>query len=540
MLTFRLFGTFAIEDNIGADRRPKLMKSRAILAILAATPGHRRSRSWLTGLLWPDRQPEQAQSSFRSALADIRRHLGAHADILQADRSDVTLDVTRITTDLDSETAPRRDFLEGFQIGHAVAFDAWLAETRARLTPNTRPTATIALVPADTAPSEIDRLYLGSMSPPGQTMTQMQADALVDNVGKSAEDLGLAETLDGRGIAVTQEDYFNKARETGCSLLLLSESAETTMGSMIRLKVLEPVAKRLVWSKTLTNNRLIQLEDPATITAVAELIDVLAEKKVRQFDWHTDHLQPAVIGMAGVKHMFRLGPQNFETAETLLKLAYERDPRAVYLAWRAYLRTFFIGEIEFGCKETVIEEGTALSRRAIEKDPHNSMVLAACAHVENMLQNSHHNAYELASRALGINRTNPLAWSTLGVASAFLGDAKEGKRLSKVGARLSEQAWYNPQLEILASSASLVDGDIAGAEMHAQNSAMRSPSYAPPLRFLSAIYHYTGDQDRALEVEMRLRTREPGFNVGQLKDDGYPAETVRKAGLLKALPKHEI
>lgn len=345
--------------------------------------------------------------------------------------------------------------------------------------------------------------------------------------------------MDGRGFAATQEEFIKNSRGAHCDFLLISESAETPAGSIIRLKVLEPATRRLVWSKTLTSKTIIQLEDPTTIMAVAELIDVLAEQKVRLFNWNTDHLPPAVIGMAGVRHMFRLGPQNYEAAEKLLKLAYERDPRAIYLAWRAYLRTFFIGEIEFGCKETVIEEGTALSRRAIEKDPHNSMVLAACAHVENMLRDSYKSAYDLAARALAINECNPLAWSTLGVASAFLGDTSTGKRSTKVGAKLSDQSWYSAQLEVLASSASLVDGDIKSAKMHAERSHSKSPSFAPPLRFLSAIYHFNGEADNAQLAVKKLRSQEPGFTLLQLKDDGYPAESLRKAELLNALPRRE-
>ncbi len=539
MLVFRLVGTFQVEDDTGVDRRPKLMKARAILAVLAATPGHRRSRSWMQSLLWSDRQPAQAMSSLRTALADIRRHLGPYSDILQADHSEIALDARRIATDLENASGQGRQLLEGFDVAHAAEFEDWLRELRQTFEVNLPPTTVTPMSVAEPDIANIDRIYLGSISPPGQTMIQMQADALVDNLAKSTEDLGLAETLDGRGLAETQEDFLASAQSAHCDLLLISESAETATGSMIRLKVIDPATRRLVWSKTLSSGSLIQLEDPATIAAVAEFIDVLAEQKMRLFDWQTDHLQPAVIGMAGVRHMFRLGPQNYESAEKLLKIAYERDPRAIYLAWRAYLRTFFIGEIEFGCRDVVIEEGTALSRRAIEKDPHNSMVLAACAHVENMLHNSHQNAYDLAARALGINQCNPLAWSTLGVASAFLGDSGSGKTSTQIGAKLSEQAWYSAQLEILASSASLVDGDIKSAQRHAERSHLKSPSYAPPLRFLSAIYHYNGDLDNALIAEDKLRAQEPDFRLGQLKDDGYPAESLRKANLLGALPRRE-
>ena len=539
MLHFCLFGTFLVEDETGVDRRPKLMKARAILAVLASTPKHQRSRSWLQALLWPDRQPSQAMSSLRTALADIRRHLGPMADILQANHSEIRLDPSKIATDLETGIAEGRLFLEGFDVPHAHQFEDWMREQRQMFeaTPvQVVPTRSTGVEDATGA----ERIYLGSICPPGQSLTQMQADALVDNLAKSTEDLGLAETLDGRGLAQTQEEFLQGALKTGCDLLLLSESVESARGSMIRLKVVAPETRRLVWSKTLTSDRVIALDDPATIVAVAEFVDVLAEQKARLFSWQVEDLPPAVIGMAGVRHMFRLGPQNYETAEKLLRLAYQRDRQAIYLAWRAYLRTFFIGEIEFGCRQTVIEEGEALSRRALEKAPHNSMVLAACAHVENMLHDSHDSAYDLAARALELNRCNPLAWSTMGVALAFLGDTARGKAAAKTGAKLSGQAWHCAQLEVLASSASLVAGDVSGALAHAERSHAKSPSYAPPLRFLSAIYHHTNRPNEAQAVVTKLRTQEPDFKLSQLREVGYPSESLRKAKLLESLPQTEL
>lgn len=540
MLRFEYFGIFKIDDESGRDRRPKLMKARAILAVLGASKGHVRSRSWLKSLLWSDRQPEQAMSSLRTALADIRRHLGPFSDILISDHNEIRLDSSRIQTDLENGKTLGRDFMEGFDVTNAFEFEDWLRDTRQFYAFDDQHHAGV-LRPAPPDNSiGTDRLFLASICPPGQSMTQMQADALIDNLAKATEDLALCQSTDIRGMANTQLDYVKLAQSQGCDLLLLSESAETSAGSMIRLKILDPQTTRLVWSKSLTKAGPINLDDPSTISCVAEFIDVLSEMKLRLFDWKNTNLPAAVLGMAGVRHIFRLGTQNYETAETLLKRAYERDPKAIYLAWRGYLRTYFIGEQEFDCKETVIDEGSFLSRRAIEKEPHNSMVLAAGAHVANMLHNSHEDALRLSSRALDLNRSNPLAWSTYGVASAFLGNTTVGKNSAKIGAKLSENAWFSAQMDVLASSASLVDNDIASARRHAELSRQSSPSFAPPLRFLSAIYCQSGEYDRAADAAETLRVQEPNFSLELLKEDGYPSESLRKAGLVEALPGREV
>ena len=53
MLKLQLYGPLSITDEMGVDRRPKLMKARAILAVLAATKGHRHSPVSYTHLTLP-------------------------------------------------------------------------------------------------------------------------------------------------------------------------------------------------------------------------------------------------------------------------------------------------------------------------------------------------------------------------------------------------------------------------------------------------------------------------------------------------------
>lgn len=92
MLTLRAVGRFELLDPTGADHRPNSRKACGVLALLALSPGWRRSRRWLQEKLWSDRGGEQAAASLRQALRDIRRHLGAYRGILRSDRVAVALD----------------------------------------------------------------------------------------------------------------------------------------------------------------------------------------------------------------------------------------------------------------------------------------------------------------------------------------------------------------------------------------------------------------------------------------------------------------
>jgi hypothetical protein len=133
----RLIGLFQVLDETGRDRTPRGAKSRALLAMLCQTPGHRRPRRWLEGRLWSDRGAEQASGSLRQALTELRKALGPLALLLESDRDCVALH--GFATDLDNDPDEARaallqgrDFLEGIDI-HDNAFLEWLAEERVRV-----------------------------------------------------------------------------------------------------------------------------------------------------------------------------------------------------------------------------------------------------------------------------------------------------------------------------------------------------------------------------------------------------------------------
>lgn len=537
-IEIQLFGPFAVTDEKGRDLRPKLLKARAILAVLAVTRGHRHSRSWFQALLWQDRQHAQALSSMRSALTDIRRHLGPHAAALIADHSDVALDPAMIATDLENGTG---DFLAGFDVPNASNFEDWLRSERSAHDERRSLVAATAHRASDQSARSPTRLYLASRRDAPETVTKMQCDTLVDCLAQSTEELGLTEVIDGRGQGQTLEDFRAAADRNGCGMILVAEAAEANGTAIARLKVVDAETAGLIWSKSVSGRQQIDLEDPATIALAAEFVDILCVRTARAFNWHDAENQPPhLLAASGVNHIFRLGLQNFETADLLFKRAHAQDRRGRHLAWRAFLRTFMLCEGEFGDRQTVIEEGTMLSRRALESEPHNSMVLALCAHVENMLHNSYRSAFDLSARALELNRCNPLAWGSLGVAASFLGDAEIGYKFSKIGAKMAAGSHFGYQADCWASSAGLLAGDLDGAKHHAEASHARAPSFAPPMRYLSALYCANGQFDQAQAMVDKLRAREPDFTLDHLRDDGYPTDSLRQARIVDHLPGRDI
>ena len=75
-LDLALLGRFSATGPAAIARTISAKKNRALLAVLALSPGMAATRERLAGLLWGGRPDEQARSSLRQSLAALRKELG--------------------------------------------------------------------------------------------------------------------------------------------------------------------------------------------------------------------------------------------------------------------------------------------------------------------------------------------------------------------------------------------------------------------------------------------------------------------------------
>lgn len=138
--SLRCWGGFVLRDAEGQERRPRGRKARAVLAYLAMHPDRRVGRERLTELLWGDRGEEQARSSLRQSLFELKE-FGNGAGLLVVERDGVTLNGAALATDLgelraaaEAQDYPRLlaalpepdDTLFAGLDGLGESFDAWL------------------------------------------------------------------------------------------------------------------------------------------------------------------------------------------------------------------------------------------------------------------------------------------------------------------------------------------------------------------------------------------------------------------------------
>jgi DNA-binding SARP family transcriptional activator/pimeloyl-ACP methyl ester carboxylesterase len=147
-LHLNLLGGFEARLEPGSPLTFRTQKAQALLAYLAMPPGQVHRRDKLAALLWGAMRDEQARTSLRQALYDLRKNLGNAARALRTEGETVSLDPTAVELDVTTFTAIvgqetpesleqavllyRGDLLEGFSVDEEP-FETWLMEERERL-----------------------------------------------------------------------------------------------------------------------------------------------------------------------------------------------------------------------------------------------------------------------------------------------------------------------------------------------------------------------------------------------------------------------
>jgi len=142
VITCRVLGPVSLDVD-GAPAPPELLwrKHLALLVYLVRSPKRARTREHLTGLLWPEKEESAARHSLNEALRVLRRAAGDAA--VEATAGQVRLADGAVQLDADAldrwiadkawaEAAGivAGEFLEGFAVAGAEAFEDWLTTER--------------------------------------------------------------------------------------------------------------------------------------------------------------------------------------------------------------------------------------------------------------------------------------------------------------------------------------------------------------------------------------------------------------------------
>ncbi|HEX5569992.1 MAG TPA: BTAD domain-containing putative transcriptional regulator, partial [Ktedonobacterales bacterium] len=151
MISISLFGNPLVTQDGTPLRGFVSAKAAALVYYLAAT-AQPHARESLAGLLWPDADEQHASKNLRDVLSNLRKLLGTHLLITRqsagmTSHADVEIDVRNFEAHLQAARQASNaadllraavalyhgDFLEGFSLADAPAFEEWVLVERERL-----------------------------------------------------------------------------------------------------------------------------------------------------------------------------------------------------------------------------------------------------------------------------------------------------------------------------------------------------------------------------------------------------------------------
>jgi hypothetical protein len=550
-MTLYVVGSLRLIDRDGTDCTPRGRKACALLALLAFAPGHKRARRWLQDKLWSDRGPEQGAESLRQTLTEIRRAMGADSGFLLADRQMVSLDRSGVEVNAvapyDSDERDASELLEGLDV-RDPEFENWLRDQRMRFETERENAAKAAPAQHDQPVQIRPAPYSGPpqlvLEQPQDTRSRQEAiltNSLTDLIAKTISEIGTVEVLDYRDGA-RERDGQRPTFSSPTALIVQTSVMRDSHSAAWRILLTEAASNRVVWTATAQqrNAGVPNADDPSVLGQLNQIADIAIGALMASRAPSEEQSMATFLCQQGIRHLFRVNEEDFVIADRLFANAYDVEPRGIYLAWRAYLRTFLLAERKYTCRQTLVEEALAFMYRALEMEPLNSYVATFAAHVHTIMRRSYVAAYELAQRGIQLNRANALAWACLGIAECHLGKAKTGVKHTLMARDIAGGTPFRFHIDGLACITSAMVGDVERAIWCGEASHALAPQFAPPLRYLSALYLFHGDERLSQETVLKLQALEPDFSYDLLRETSYPAAGLQRSKLLGVLPVRQV
>lgn len=520
-MRLRFNGPFRVYDDENRDITPKGIKERGLLALIALSPGQRRTRAWLQDKLWSERSPEQASGSCRQALSNMRKALGPLGDRVQSDRSAIWLDppialqnafdpaMGEVLDDLDMPDPEFTDWLREVRMQHEAPSPGQVPST--------------LMIPAPTPQRPVKRAMamISRIDQSGTARGAFILRALSQRIVTGLALLG--------DIEIVEVDASEKlVSEDQPAVRVDLECLDDSDMAFVLLRVLSTANRRIVWSGRVSLAPSIAeiWASPDVTRAVNQAVQAVSDAAATA---------PGLASLSAINHairrVFEFEKSSLAKADGLLRDASDGEARGLALAWRGFLR--LTEALEFrDAQSGKLEEAMLYTQEALAIAPDHPVVLSLASQVTLRITGDLGQAHYLAGRAVSSGDDNPYALDALSQTMISQGRYDEAHKLAEF-ARVSAQGLpHSFSWDLLACFSALGIGDKERAYDLALTCHRKMPFYRPALRYLTAISALNSRPDDIQRHSAQLRKIEPDFTPALLLNPNYPVETLRDLGLI--------
>lgn len=433
-----LLGPFGLFDHSGARIEITSKRARALIAMLATGRDGTRTRAALQDMLWGSRTPNQAQTSLRRELSNLRPLLNRDPTdpLLTTAHGRVQLNLRRIEVDFLSLTStagpsgrhivPAGTFLEGIDLVEEEGFEDWLRDLRNVAEgyqdsddldpPAALPARRISPVPAVglTGPSITVLAATDIVGEPSfETET---ADAVAGLTDLMASVRWLPVMSNPVGLASGSPDDASVMMDTVIASRYLAQIGIRRDGDRLMLvgTLASGTDRRLLWTRRFPLIRQDDLGPQLVALAGGISSHIETEEMRRAISLDDRALQPSDLVWRARWHNAQYTAQHSRTAEALLDRVLADTPHAA----EALIQLAFCRQRDVwgsrGATEQ-ISELRRLAQRAIAADGRDGRGYLIAGIAEIWLKNSS-TAIALLNEAIALNPALAYAHAQLGAA----------------------------------------------------------------------------------------------------------------------------
>lgn len=503
-------------------------KAKGLVVLLAFAPDYSRSRIWLKKKLWSDRGEDQASSSLRQCLSELKRSLGSHSDMLVATQKNISLNVASFTFNrLENIKDPllSSEILEDLDAIKDLEFQRWVDSLRLELNADALQKKAI---------SENDnqrRKFLLVLEK--VTSTSLVENILISELSTSLTkfivelpDVEIVNTLD-----VTTNPSASQ-NTSGCRLLITTHSDHESVFASVSLESLYD--QRVLWSDTIFIREFTakKLESTELLALSGNIVYQLSDVMISNQHAIDNTSGSSMRLHSAINSIFCLDKTNMLEADQLLKHLYQKCAVGQILAWRAFLHS--LATIQHHGSDFLPDSThfVKIAGEAIKQSPNDSMSLLVISQYELLYHDNPGSALHFSQQGVIKNPLNSLAWAALSNAQSVTGNQKEAIVSAQRAIILGKNSPYKHYLEFFACMAHAAALSYKQAVIHAEISCAYSPEYTSPLRFLLPLYKATRQPEKYLKCLETLQKLEPDFTVERFSEIDYPITVLRSLSLM--------
>ena len=494
IFALELLGPFRLLAPGGRRVDISSKKGQALIAMLATSAGGERTRSWLQNQLWGSRGQDQAQSSLRSELSNLRGLLNTElTPLLNADHTRIWLDLNCVDIDLrEPAIHGNGEFLEGIDIAGEDGFEDWLrdqrhrfdaetsgirsrnpdAEAVRRTTPSPVPTHFAALPALAVLP------FVNLTGEPGQDyLAEGMSEDLIDRLSRLRW-LPIIARSSSFAIRETDPDPKRVGEMLGARYLLDGRLRCQSGVNILSVSLVDTESGNTVWS----NRMVLETQDApdafrdlltGLTTALGAKIDT--EEQSRALRKPQSDLNVRELIWRGRWHFNRFTASDSAQASALFAEALEREPTSPEAIIQSTWARLWDLWAQRGTDED-IRAVRQMAQKAIiaDYDDARGHMLAGIAEI---WLRQPIRAEALLRRAIGLNPSLVLAHGELGSALYLKDEPEQAIEVLTFAIRLSpnDHTMFYILGELAMSH--LMLGNHAVAVGHADNSIMNRSAY---------------------------------------------------------------